>query len=86
MIASGYRPKKGDGSHRIVVEYARVVLAEVLPEADLIALDDLRADRGEAEYADFAQRRFTAAHIEAAIELAERIVNAVAAELAGRGR
>ena len=82
MVANGYRPK-GEGAHRIVVEYAHVVLAEVLTEADLEALDDLRADRGEAEYGDFAQRHFDAEHIEAAAALAERIVNAIAGALAG---
>lgn len=84
MVANGYRPKKGDGAHRIVNDYATIVLADVLLEDDLVALDDLRTDRAEAEYSDFAQRRFTASHIEAAIELAERIVNAVADSLAGR--
>lgn len=86
MIANGYRPKKGDGSHRIVVDYARIVLAGLLPDDDILALDDLRTDRGEAEYGDFAQRRFTTSHIEAAIELAERIVNIVASALAGRSK
>lgn len=83
MVANGYRPKKGDGAHRIVVEYARVVLTDVISEGDLDGLDDLKSDRGEAEYGDFAQRRFDAAHLAAAADLADRVVNAVASALAG---
>ncbi len=86
MVASGYRPRKGDGAHRIVLEYARVVLASVLIQDDLDALDGLRRDRADAEYGDFAQRRFDAEHLTAAADLAERVVNAVASALAGRSR
>lgn len=82
MVASGHRPKRGDGAHRIVIEYARHVLADVITDGDLDAIDGLRRDRGDAEYGDFAQRRFDAAHLEEAAALAERIVNAVANELA----
>lgn len=82
MVAGGYRPRKGEGTHRIVLEYARVVLAEVLTEADLDALDGLRRDRAAAEYGDFAQRRFDAEHLAASADLAERVINAVAVALA----
>lgn len=83
MVAGGYRPRKGEGAHRIVLEYARVVLADVLTEDDLDALDGLRRDRADAEYGDFAQRRFDADHLAAAADLAHRVVNAVANALAG---
>lgn len=83
MVANGYRPKKGEGAHRIVIDYARAVLADVLTEEDLDGIDDLRSDRSEAEYGDFAQRRFDADHLAAAADLAERVVNAVARVLAG---
>lgn len=83
MVATGYRPKKGDGAHRIVIEYARHVLGHVITDDDLDALDGLRRDRGDAEYGDFAQQRFDQAHLDQAADLAERIVNAVAADLAG---
>ena len=83
MVANGYRPKSGEGAHRIVVDYARVVLSGVLTADDVDALDSLRRDRADAEYGDFAQRRFDADHLEAATVLAERVVNAVATALAG---
>lgn len=86
MVATGYRPKKGEGAHRIVVEYARVVLAGAVAEDDIDGLDGLRRDRADAEYGDFAQRRFDDEHLEAAAALAERVVNAVANVLAGMKR
>jgi hypothetical protein len=82
MVATGYRPKRGEGAHRIVIDYARHVLADAITEDDLEALDGLRRDRGDAEYGDFAQRRFDLAHLEEAAALAERIVNGVAERLA----
>lgn len=82
MVAHGYRPKKGDGAHRIVIEYARIVLSETITGDDLESLDGLRRDRADAEYGDFAQRRFDGDHLEAAASLAERIVNAVSSALA----
>jgi hypothetical protein len=82
MVARGYRPKKGDGAHKIVLEYGRVVLASVLTAEDLDALDGLRRDRADAEYGDFAQLRFDAGHLAAAADLAERVINAVANALA----
>lgn len=86
MVARGYRPKKGEGAHRIVIEYARVVLADALAVDDIDGLDGLRRDRADAEYGDFAQRRFDAEHLEAAAALAERVVNAVANALAAMTR
>jgi hypothetical protein len=55
----------------------------VITDDDLDALDGLRRDRGDAEYGDFAQQRFDQNHLNEAADLAERIVNAVAADLAG---
>lgn len=83
MIASGYRPKRGEGALKIVIEYARAVFADALEADDIDGVDDLRRDRADAEYGDFAQSRIDVDHIVAAAGLAERVVNAVASDLAG---
>ena len=54
MRAAGYRAANEPGSHRLVVEYAEIVLADVISADDVIALDELRRDRHTAEYGDFA--------------------------------
>src|SRR3546814_17189385 len=71
MVATGYRPKKGDGAHRIVIEYARHVLGPVITDDDLDALDGLRRDRGDAEYGDFPPQPFDQAPPHNAPNLAE---------------
>lgn len=86
MVAGGLRPRSGDGSHRLVLEYARHVLSGILAAADLRDAEDLRRDRALAEYGNFATSRFGAVQVEAAADLAERIANAVAKELARRPR
>jgi len=86
MAAAGLRPRGGDGAHRLVLDYARHELADVVSEADLADADDIRKDRGLAEYGDFASRQLTPGHIEASADVAERIVNAVASALASGRR
>ncbi len=86
MAAAGLRPRGGDGAHRLVLDYARHELADVVAEADLADADDIRKDRGLAEYGDFASRQLTPGHIEASADVAERIVNAVASALASGRR
>ena len=84
MNASGYRPRSGEGAHRIVVDYARHELAGVLTDEDLTAADSIRRDRAIAEYGEFASRQITADHVRWAATVAERVVNAVASTLASR--
>lgn len=45
MRATGYRATAEAGAHRLVIEYASVVLAGVISEDDVVALDELRRDR-----------------------------------------
>jgi hypothetical protein len=82
MAFAGFRPRGSEGAHRIVLAYARDQLADVITSEDLDDADDIRRDRGLAEYGDFASRQLTHSHIEASAAVAERIVNAVAAALA----
>lgn len=82
MRATGYRATAEAGAHRLVIEYASVVLAGVISEDDVVALDELRRDRHTAEYGDFASRTITAERVRDALALAGRIVDAVANELA----
>jgi len=84
MAANGVRPRGGDGAHRVVLAYARSQLAEVISEDDLEAADDIRRDRGLAEYGDFASRHLSVEQIASAADVAERVVNAVARTLANR--
>jgi hypothetical protein len=86
MVASGLRPRSGDGAHPLVLGYAKIVLTGIITPSDLREADDLRRDRALAEYGDFAPGRFGSPQVEVAAALAERIVNAVADELAGRSR
>jgi len=83
MAAAGLRPRSGDGAHRIVLEYARRQLSQIISEDDLIEADDLRRDRAVAEYADFASRQVNSTQVRAAAEVADRIVRAIASSLAG---
>jgi hypothetical protein len=86
MAAAGLRPRGGDGAHRIVLEYARQRLADVIAAEDLTEAEDIRRDRAIAEYGDFATRQITPEHIRVAADAAERIVNAVATNLAARSK
>jgi hypothetical protein len=82
MNAAGYRPRPGDGAHRIVIHYARNELGQVLTAQDLADADIIRRDRAIAEYGEFAARHITAEHVRWAATVASRIVNAVASNLA----
>jgi hypothetical protein len=84
MRADGYRVANEPGAHRLVVEYAEVVLASAISTDDAIALDDLRRDRHTAEYGDFASQSITEERAREALILATRVVNVVAAALAKR--
>ena len=86
MRAAGYRPRSGEGAHRIVLDYARHQLAEVIEADDLQDADAIRKDRGLAEYGEFASTRIDADHVRWAADVAERIVNAIAAELAAQAK
>lgn len=86
MAATGYRPRAGEGAHRIVLAYARHQLMEALTEEDLTDADAIRKDRGLAEYGDFAASQIDADHVRWAAGVAERIVNAIATELAQRSK
>lgn len=84
MAAVGLRVRSGEGAHRITLEYARHELADVIANDDLVEAEDIRRDRATAEYGDFGGRKISATNVMAAADVAERIVNAVAANLAGR--
>lgn len=86
MAARGLRPRGGEGAHRIVLDYARHELTAALSPDVVDEADEIRKDRGIAEYGDFAARHVDADHVRAAASTAERIVNAVAAELARLSR
>ena len=84
LRAAGYRVASEAGAHRLIVEYAEIVLAGVISDKDVLALDDLRRDRHTAEYGDFASRSITAETANEAAVLATRVVNAVAGALANK--
>jgi len=86
MNAHGYRPRCGDGAYRIVLAYARTQLAMLIAASDIDDADELRRDRGIAEYDQFAHSKLQAVDVLAAADLAERVVNAVAKALATRSR
>jgi hypothetical protein len=86
MLAAGLRPRGGEGAHRIVLAYARHVLGTVITADDLGEADGIRRDRALAEYGDYPSSQFSADHVNAAADVAERIVNAVATELARRSK
>ncbi|MYB08831.1 MAG: HEPN domain-containing protein [Acidimicrobiia bacterium] len=82
MAANGLRTRGGDGAHRIALGYLRHALAGKIANEDLVEADEIRQDRALAEYGDFASKRLDAAHVLAAADVAERIVNAIANALA----
>jgi len=82
MTAKGLRVRGTEGAHKRTLDYARRELAGLLIEDDLEDADELRKDRAIAEYGDFAVRQLTVSHVFAAAEVAERIVAAVANDLA----
>lgn len=83
MTAKGLRVRGAGGAHKRTLDYARSELGGLLSEDDLEEADELRKDRALAEYGDFASRQLTPSHVLAAAEVAERIVAAVANDLAG---
>jgi hypothetical protein len=84
MRAYGYRAANEAGAHRFVVEYAEIVLADVIRADEVEALDVLRRDRHTAENGDFASRVITERRARDAVALATRVVDAVAGALAKR--
>lgn len=86
MAAAGLRARGGEGAHRIVLDYARHQLGDVVTMNDLSEADDIRRDRALAEYGDFASRQLKPDHVRAAADVAERIVNAIASALAGKSK
>ena len=86
MGASGYRARRGEGAHKIVLDYARHELAGIVAAEDLDDADRIRRDRALAEYGDFAARHVTTDHVQRAADVAERVVNAVASALASSAR
>ena len=86
MAAAGYRPRAGEGSHRIVLAYARSQLGGIITEDEIGDADAIRRDRGVAEYGDFASSQIDAKRVRWAARVAERIVNAVANDLAKQPR
>lgn len=82
MLANGLRPRGGEGAHRIVLDYARTQLVDVINETDFEEAKEIRQDRSLAEYGDFPSRQLDGDHVRAAADVAERIVNAVAESLA----
>lgn len=84
LAATGLRARGGEGAHRIVIDYARHRLGNVLSQDDLADIDDVRKDRALAEYGEFASRKLTADHVRTAADLADRVVSAIATLLAGR--
>jgi hypothetical protein len=86
MLANGLRPHGGEGAHRIVLEYARTQLGDLISEDDLEEAAEIRQDRALAEYGDFPSRQLDGDHVRGSADVAERIVNAVAAALARQAR
>jgi len=86
MTAKGLRVRGTEGAHKRTLDYARSELAALITGEDLDEADGLRRDRALAEYGDFASRQLTGSHVLAAAEVAERIVAAVASDLATGGR
>ena len=81
MSANGLRVRGGEGAHRVAIEYARNEIAG-LDQDDLVAVDEIRRDRALAEYGDFASRQLSAEHVRQASDVAERVVDRVAGQLA----
>lgn len=48
MRAAGYRPRSGEGAHRIVLDYAHHLLGGVVEQDDLRDTEAIRKDRGLA--------------------------------------
>ncbi len=84
--ARGYRVTNNAGAHKIVIDYATIVLNDIISADDATELDYLRRDRHTAEYGDFASRTITPARVRQAIGLGARITTAVADTLAGKIR
>ena len=74
--------RPGKGAHRVLLLYARHVLSKVVSAEDLTEAEGIRRDRGLAEYGDYPSTQFTVEHVKAAADVAERVVNTVATELA----
>jgi hypothetical protein len=66
MVANGLRPRGGEGAHRVVLSYARHVLAGVISSEDLEEAEAIRRDRALAEYGDYPTSQFSADHVRAA--------------------
>ena len=86
MTANGYRPRNGNGAHRIVLHYARSQLGGAIGSADIDQADALRRDRATAEYGDFAASKLGTSDVADATLVGDRIVNAVASLLAKSAR
>lgn len=81
--ARGYRFENTPGGHRATLEYGTRALAGTVDDSDFQEADALRARRHQADYEGIAAARISRQEIEHHANVAERIVAAVAADLAG---
>ena len=86
LRAGGHRPTSEAGGHRLVIDYAAIILHGMIAADDVTELDYLRRDRHIADYGDFASRSITPDRVREAISLGARITSTIADALRGRNR
>ena len=78
MIATGVRVR-GEGSHKMAIDYASVALKQVISEDDIDGLWNLRAERTESEYG--APKKTSPEVAARFLDLADRVVAGVHSEV-----
>jgi hypothetical protein len=81
MNANGLRPASGEGSHRVVIAYARERMSSLVDEETLDMIDQLREGRRVAECGEEPNVRIGPKEVAAAIRVSIAIVEAVATTL-----
>lgn len=79
--AAGYRFTSAPGAHRLATEYGELAVGEITTD-DTAEANSLRELRHQADYDAIPDGRFQPAMIEHYAEVANRIISAVAADLA----
>jgi len=69
MLATGLRPRAGEGAHRIVLLYARYVLGNVITDDDLTDATISAATGVSLSTGDYPSTQFSAEHVNASADV-----------------
>ncbi len=77
MTANGLRPKSGEGSHSVVIQYAEHAMPDHLAPEQIKGLRRLKQQRNDAEYGHIDLPQWHAKRLDLAADLAQSVIDSV---------